>query len=54
MGYKRKERQAKKCGSGCRHNPKPTTERGKRRHAARSESEQRHAENAWNSGGYDR
>jgi len=30
------------------HNPKPSTERGRRRHAARSEGERLRAESAWN------
>jgi len=31
--------------------PKPTTERGKRRHAARQDGQKRHAEKVWD-GGY--
>ena len=34
--------------SGVPHNPKPRTERGKRRHAARSEDEKNRAEKIWN------
>ena len=29
------------------HNPKPSTARGKRRHAKRNEAQKKHAENAW-------
>ena len=34
--------------SGVQHNPKPSTERGKRRHAMRSDSDKNHAEKVWN------
>lgn len=30
------------------HNPKPSTERGKRRHAKRSDDEKKRSEKAWN------
>lgn len=33
--------------SGVRHNPKPSTARGKRRHAARNEEARKHAEGVW-------
>lgn len=29
------------------HNPKPSTERGKRRHANRNDEQKKHAEKAW-------
>lgn len=47
MGYKRKENQSKVCASGRIHNPKPTTERGKRRHEERSEAAKQHAQKTW-------
>lgn len=31
----------------CLHNPKPSTERGKRRHQNRNEQQQKHAVHAW-------
>ena len=30
------------------HNPKPTTERGRRRHAKRNDEQKKHAEKQWN------
>lgn len=34
--------------SGVPHNPKYSTERGKRRHLNRDENQRKHAENVWN------